>query len=48
MSKATKDVRGSEPSHVDVSKEHEPSYFEKRASARGTLLRDKGVVSQDD
>lgn len=48
MSKATKDVRGSEPSHVDVSKEHEPSYFEKRASAIGNLLREKGVVSQED
>ena len=48
MQKGVEDVRGSEPSRVDVSKDHEPGYFEKRAIALGNLLREKGVVSQED
>ncbi len=48
MAKDTKQLHSEDHSRSDVVKDHEPSYFEKRASAIGSLLKEKGMLNQEE
>ena len=48
MAKHTKQLPSEDHVRSNVVEDHEPSYFEKRASAIGNLLKEKGMLNQEE